>query len=88
MQVSRDSTTIILERGSTKLTGPVKGPRLKRAMATGRASIRVMSAIVAPPRAIGVPPMKPEMKRNTMNWASVLLTAQPTRKTRNRAFET
>lgn len=70
-----------------KLTGPVRGPRLNRAMATGRASTWRRSAIVAPPRGMGTPPMQPEIKRNTMNCATVLLNPQPMRKTRNKKFE-
>jgi hypothetical protein len=61
-----------------RLTGPERGPILNKAIEAARCSIVVMSAIVPPPRAIGVPPANPEMNRKTMNWAALWLSAVPT----------
>lgn len=57
------------------LTGPAKGPRLNRAIAIALFSGTVTSAMVPPPKAMGVPPTKPERMRKAMNWSTFLLNA-------------
>lgn len=68
------------------LTGPVRGPRLNKAMAVGLVSGRVTSAIVPPPNAIGVPPTHPDINLKTINWAMFWLSALPMIKARKTRF--